>query len=527
LQESLQKIVQGTNFTGFDWGIVAVYLAISVAVGILARRYVADMADYVVAGRGIRTALGIATLTGTELGLVTVMYNAEKGFNGGFAAFHIGLAAGVVAFFVGVTGFIIASLRRHEVLTIPEFYGKRFGKRTRVLGGIILALGGILNMGMFLKAGSIFIVGITGLPAEGAALFIVMFVLLALVLFYTVLGGMVSVVLTDYVQFVVLSFGLLLATGLAIMKLGWANIFTSIIELKGEAGFNPLVAEGAFGPDYVVWMAFLGIVNCALWPTAVTRALACESEAVVKRQFTCGAFAFAIRVIVPSFWGICALVLIAQTPALTPAFAPEIIKAEPYTAWYAMPVFLGRVLPVGLIGIITAAMIAAFMSTHDSYFLCWSSVITNDVAVPLMRKPLSQRAQVTLARVLILVIGVLIFLISFLFPIREDLWDYMAVTGAIYFSGAFAVLVGGLYWRRASSTGAVLAMIAGCFAVFGLEAIQKGIASASEKLLGRNLDGLMGALTGARVGLAVVSLAVVAMVAGSLLFPDKKAAEEG
>ena len=70
-----------------------------------------------------------------------------------------------------------------------------------------------------------------------------MLVLLVLVLFYTIMGGMISVVIADYVQFVILSFGLLLATGLAIVKLGWGNIFTSMIELKGEAGFNPFMAE--------------------------------------------------------------------------------------------------------------------------------------------------------------------------------------------------------------------------------------------------------------------------------------------
>ena len=50
---------------------------------------------------------------------------------------------------------------------------------------------------------------------------------------------------------------------------------------------------------------------------------------------------------------------------------------------YSLPVFLGRILPAGLIGIITAGMVAAFMSTHDSYLLCWSSVLTQDVVAPL------------------------------------------------------------------------------------------------------------------------------------------------
>ena len=87
----------------------------------------------------------------------------------------------------------------------------------------------------------------------------------------------------------------------------------------------------------------------------------------------------------------------------------------------AMPVFLGRILPAGLVGLITAAMIAAFMSTHDSYFLCWSSVITNDIIVPL-KGELPQRSRVLLTRVIIFLIGVTIFIVSFAFPIRPPLY---------------------------------------------------------------------------------------------------------
>ncbi|MCP4644575.1 MAG: sodium:solute symporter family protein, partial [bacterium] len=511
--DQLSQIVAGTNFTTFDWAIVAVYLAISVVIGLIANRYVADMADYVVAGRGIRTALGIATLTGTELGLVTVMYNAEMGFSGGFAAFHIAAIAGVASFFIGVTGFILGGLRRHEVLTIPEFYGKRFGPKTRILGGIMLSAGGILNMGMFLNAGAKFIVGITGMQSD-AALAVVMLVLLLLVLFYTVLGGMVSVVLTDYVQFVVLAFGLILATVLAVSHLGWDRIFATMAELKGSKGFNPLDAESSFGIEYIIWTLFsAGLVGCALWPTSVARALACESETVLKKQFMWASLSYAVRIMVPCFWGICAFVYIKQSAFLNGAFFPAEEGVEAVGSLYAMPIFLGRILPVGIIGLITAAMIAAFMSTHDSYFLCWSSVIVNDVCVPIaemMGRPLSQKTQVFMARALIVVTGVVIYVISYFYPLGQRLWDFMTVSGGIYFTGAFALTVAGLYWKRASSTGAVLALLAGGSAVFGLKPVQEAILV---KGLGYGAD-VLSRFTTARTGLSAVVLAMVAMVAG-------------
>lgn len=520
--EKLAQLSIESNFTSLDWGIVAAYLAASVVIGIVANRFVTDMADYVVAGRGVRTALGIATLTGTELGLVTVMYNAQKGFSGGFAAFHIGLIAGVVTLFIGLSGFIIGTLRRHEVLTISEFYGRRFGPRTRILGGAVLAAAGILNMGLFLNAGAKFILGITGLHNE-YALGAVMLVLLVLVLFYTILGGMVSVILTDYVQFVVLAVGLVLTTLLAINRLGWQPIFDTMLDARGAKAYNPFDADSSFGAEYVIWTLFsAGVVGCALWPTSVARALACDSEKTVKRQFTLASFSYATRMIVPCFWGICAFVFVSQIPSLSEVFFPDGIEAgaDPAFSLYAMPIFLGRILPVGLIGLITAAMIAAFMSTHDSYFLCWSSVITNDVIVPLFEmrgQTLSQQSQVRISRLLILITGVLIYTISYLYPLGQDLWDYMAISGAIYFTGAFAVLLGGLYWPRASSTGAVLALLFGSTAALGLETVQRVLIV---DLLGLS-EKILELLTVARVGIASVLLALIAMVAGSLLFPDR------
>ena len=164
------NLLTDTNFSTVDWIIVIVYPMISLGIGIFVSKFIKNMNDFVCAGKGLGTALGVATLTGTELGLITVMYSSQKAFNGGFATFHIALIAGVVTFFVGASGFFLYRLREMQVLTIPEFYERRFDKKTRILGGIMMAAGGILNMGLFLKIGSMFIVGITGLSESSWAL---------------------------------------------------------------------------------------------------------------------------------------------------------------------------------------------------------------------------------------------------------------------------------------------------------------------------------------------------------------------
>ena len=480
------------------------------------------MRDFVTAGRNLGLWLGIATMTGTEIGLITVMYSAQKGFTGGFATFHIALAALIVTFVVGMTGFIVYRLREMKVMTIPEFYEKRFDRKTRILGGIMMVFGGILNMGLFLKVGSMFLVGITGLSATSWALPAVMIFLITLVLIYTVLGGMISVVIADYVQFVVLSISLLVITYIAIAKVGWHNIFDTIQLTMGKAGFDPTVAGGGFGWEYIAWMFFLGLVSCAIWPTAVARALSMESAKVVKRQYMFTSVSYLIRFLIPYFWGIAAFVFITKDAAFNSLFfpagypAPDSLPAgvEAVDNLYGMPFFLGKILPAGLIGLVTAGMLAAFMSTHDSYLLCWSTSLTQDVVAPIARsvgRPLSSKKKVALSRIFIVLIGGFVLYWGMFYKGGEDIWDYMAVTGAIYFTGAFALLLGGLYWKRASSTGAFIALIGGLGAIVGLTPVQD--------LLGIEYSS-------ARVGLLSVIGTIVLMIIGSLLFPDRKQEKE-
>ncbi len=495
-----------TNFGVLDWCIVVGYIGAVVGIGVYIRRYIRNVTDFMIAGRGLRTFLAVATMIGTELGLVTVMYSAQKGFTGGFAAFHIALAATLMTLMVGLTGFIVVPLRRMQVMTIPEFYEKRFGRGVRILGGIILALSGILNMGLFLKAGSLFVMGVTGLTTD-AHLKTIMTVLLVLVLVYTSLGGMVSVVVLDYMQFLALSFGFLVVSFLSIRHLGWSSIVGTVVQLKGEAGFNPFHGEG-FGASYVVWMFFLGLVSCAVWQTAVIRACAADSVKTVKKIYLYSSVGFLIRFLLPYFFGISAFVYMSRHEALRAVFLPE-GGADAETTLLAMPVFLGQLLPAGVIGIVTAGMLAAFMSTHDSYLLCWSTVLAQDVVAPCFRNGLSPRARLLLARVFILSIGIFILVWGLWYPLGQDLWDYMAISGAIYFTGAFSLLVCGLYWRGASRVGAYLALVAGFGALVGLGPVQEAVGIE---------------LSSAVVGLIVIATSLVLMVLGSLLFPDRKLA---
>jgi len=513
LEDSIQL---GTNFTNWDWLIVAVYLSASVLIGVFANRYIRNMADYIVAGRSLRSFISIATMLGSEVGLVTVMYTSQKGFTGGFSAFHIGLCAGIVPLIAGLTGFIVVPLREAKVKTIPEFYGHRFGQDVRVLGGLILAVAGILNMGVFLKAGAIFVTALTGLH-DPMVVNIVMTVLIVLVLIYTVLGGMVSVVITDYIQFIVLSFGLMLTAVFAARQLGWSHIVETVKLVHGEKGFNPFFGGEQSGWPYVLWSLFtFGLVSSIVWPTAVIRACAAENVQVVRRMYSFSSIGFMTRFILPQFLGICALVYFWNDEVGRELFftAEGGVVNDPNITLTAMPSFLAQILPAGAIGIVCAGMLAAFMSTHDSYLLCWASVFVEDVVNPVMGGTLSMKSRLTLARVFILLIAAFLLIWSLWYPLGQDMLDYLAVTGAIYASGAFSLLLFGLYWKRASRVGAYLGLISGLIAVVGLKPVQ-GLVRLEDLLKFQPSE--------AQIGLFSVGLSLVLTVVGSLLFPDSSA----
>src|SRR3974377_2333677 len=105
------------------------------AAGLYGKKYISGPSDFLVAGRGIGLCLGISTLAATEIGTVTFMYYAELGYKAGFAAFVNGLIAGAVMLVIGRTGFVIKRLRELQLMTVPEFFERRYTRKLRVLPG--------------------------------------------------------------------------------------------------------------------------------------------------------------------------------------------------------------------------------------------------------------------------------------------------------------------------------------------------------------------------------------------------------
>jgi len=152
--------------THFSWlvdgSIVGLYLLATMIAGIMVRKYVGKVEHFLVAGREMNVYLGVASLAATEFGIITCMYAAQNGYKYGFAGATPGILQALAMFFVGYSGFCIKPLRDAGVMTLPQLFQVRYGSFIRWLAGVVIVLGGLLNMGVFLRIGGEFLVVVCG-----------------------------------------------------------------------------------------------------------------------------------------------------------------------------------------------------------------------------------------------------------------------------------------------------------------------------------------------------------------------------
>lgn len=457
--------------------------------------------EFFVSSRDVGFWTAIATLGATEIGLITIAYNAQKGFGDGFAAFHIGIAALIGAAFVGLTGFIVSPLRRTGVLTVPEFYGQRYGQDVRVLGALVMAAGGILNMGLFLKVASLFILNLLGLEAGASSVVALMLGLILLAVLYTSYGGMRAVIATDVIQFIIMVAGLTLALCFALGIVALDEAVTVVEAQKGAGGFDPF-RNDSFGLSYVMWMVLVaGVVSSSVWPTALSRCLCIRDDKTVTRAYLAASLIFMGRMILPALLGVLAFCYF--TNSLGPSGVAE--KGQAFSL-IATPKFLQEVLPAWLIGFLAVAAFASFMSTQDGYLFCWSSVIARDIVGPLTGRTEDASFQIAVTRAAIVAIAAYEVYWGLIYAGTEDIWDYLAVSGSIYFCSGIVLLAGGLYWPGATRRGALWALALGFSAIAALEPVKKALS--------------LEAWSAPEIGFTAIGLSLAGFIVGSLTDRD-------
>ena len=483
-----------------DGSIVGLYLLVTMMAGLYVRKYVSNVDDFLVAGREMNVYLGIASLAATEFGIVTCMYTAEAGYKYGFAGATPGIAMAMAMLVVGLTGFCIKPLRDSGVITIPELIEKQFGARVRWAAGVVIVLGGLLNMGVFLRVGGQFLVKIVGLSVTSFELAgykigyleIIMTVLLIGVATYTIFGGMLSVLITDFLQFVDMSVGLIAVTILILVNVGWDKLVTTVETNYGAGGLNPFVHPD-LGWQYVVFQFMLNFAAVLTWQTTIARVLAAKDTKTGQQIYTRTSFFFVCRFLIPGIWGIAALATLGQTS----------------NTLEAMPTFLATFVPVGLIGLCVAAMLAADMSTDSSYMLTWASVIYNDILAPFRKGSWSEKTGLFVNRSLVALIGVFLLFYGLWYPLEGDVWTYLGITGTIYLASISVLLISCCYWKRANNWGAIASIVVSALIPITFLVLEK---NSSTKDLAKQIGPYYS-------GIAAYVCSALGMIVGSLLKP--------
>ena len=513
----------GSHFSILDGSIVGVYLLATMIAGIMVRKYVGKVEHFLVAGREMNLYLGIASLAATEFGIVTCMYTAQAGYTRGFAGAIPGICNAIAMWVVGYTGFCVKPLRDSGVMTIPELFQNRFGSRVRWAAGVVIVLGGLLNMGVFLRVGGQFLVVCCGMNPHHLEL--AMTTLLVAVAVYTILGGMLSVLVTDFLQFVVMSVGLLAVTLLILWDVPWSTMVATVDAKFGVGGFNPFAAPD-LGWQFVLSNLLTNTAVVLTWQTCIARLLAAKDTKTGRKVYTSTAFFFICRWVIPGIWGIAALASLTA-PHMLELGRIAGTMGEKDGSLFAMPFYLSMILPSGLMGILVAAMLAADMSTDSSYMLTWGSVIYNDILAPFRKQPWSEKKGILVNRFIVAMIGLFLLVWGLWYKLEGNLWEYLQTTGTIYLASMSVMLIACCYWKRANSWGAFAAITLGAacpVTALSLNMFVKvNIIDAAGKMVEKGWASHT--IGDAWVNIGTFAIVGVAMVVGSLLKPRKEGEE--
>lgn len=423
---------------------VAGYLAVTIAIGLVAARHVQNSADYMVAGRSLPLYMNVATVFATWFGAETVLSVsatfARDGL-GGIPGDPFGASVCLV-----LAALLFAKLfYRMNLMTIGDFYKKRYGKTVEVITSFAVVASYLGWTSAQLTA-----LGLVIYVLSGGAITLTAAILIGavVVLIYTIFGGMWSVALTDLLQTVVILIGLSLVAWLVGDLAGGATKVIAQAAADGKLNFWPSDAPG--------WWAMAGAF-CAFALGSIPqqdvfqRMTSAKDEKTAVRGTMIGAAIYLCFAFVPIFIAYAALV---ADPELAKLFgsedAREVQRILPDLVLNKMPLW-AQVLFFG-------ALLSAILSTASGALLAPTSLFTENVIKPFAPemgdKQFMRVLRVTLAA---FTSCALVFALNSTSTMYEMVQNAYNVTLA----GAFVPLLAGAYWKRASTQGALFAAIGG------------------------------------------------------------------
>jgi SSS family solute:Na+ symporter len=421
-----------------DLLVVAIYMAVIVAAGFIARRRATTQEQFLVAGRSVGPWLYSGTLAAIVLGGASTVGGVTLGYKYGISGMWLVFMLGLGILVLSVV--FVGRLLGLRLYTVPELLERRYSRVARIAGGLVMtAYDLMVAVTATIAVGSVMQV-IAGIPSTPAIL-----LSSAVMVLYTVLGGMWSLTLTDIIQFVIKTIGMFFillpvavwhAGGLSAMH---AHLPPSFFSLTGIGGSKIL--------SYFILYVFGILIGQDVW----------------QRVFT------ARSVRVARYGGIgvgCYCLLYALAGALIGAaghaFLPPLGDADE-----AFARIVNAVLPVGLRGLLLAAALAAIMSTASACLLAASTVLLEDVYLPLRGTP--GRGAVRDSRIVTLLLGAVMIVLS---CYMHDVVAALSIAYDFLVGGLLVAVTGAILWPRGTSAAALASIATGSILVCVLLALR-------------------------------------------------------
>ncbi len=455
-----------------DWLIVVAVVLGVIGLGVFTQRFMRSVADFLAAGRSAGRYLITISYGVANIGAITVLAFFEQNYDAGATLMWWEALLQVALLVAMLSGWVIYRFRRTRCLTLAEFFERRYGRGFRVFAGAMAFVAGVLNFAIFPLVGSKFFVFFCGLPAEMSLFGTIvpthvplMVLLLGTAIWFVFTGGQVSVLATDFAQGVFANIVFVVVAVFLLVTVSWGEI-SSVLAVSdpGQSKINPFDTASIqhFGIMFFV-ISFIEVLYGQMsWQgeqayfTSARTAHEARMGGILRMWFLQIRLAFFLIVPLVAFVimrsGDWAAVQDVATSTLAAIDDPQDVGR------LRVPVVLSLVLPVGLKGLMAAMMLAAFISTHNTYLHSWGSILTQDVVLPVLRwrgiRP-GKGVHLLILRAAVLLVAMLAFGYSaFLYSPTEPIMLYLAITGAIFLGWSGTVIIGGLYWDRGTTRAA-------------------------------------------------------------------------
>ncbi len=329
-----------------DWTVISIvigYLGVMLFIGYYSSKKISKSDDFMVAGRRLGPLMMAGTLAATEIGGGSSLGVVEKAFGKwGMSAIWYVLTMTVTFFILSI---FAPNIRNAMVKTVPEYFRRRYGKPSGLLTAVIMLLPLIGLTAIQFIASSVILSVMTGWS------YIVSLVIVVLVVtFYSVLGGLWSVTLTDVVQMFLIVFGLIIAVPYALQAGGGWEKITSVIPAE------KMSLTSGIGGKTIISLTIMYVASFAVGQEAVQRYYAAKDGKSARRGSIYAGIIYLVFAFVPAILGI-----IAFSMVKTGILDGGVIIAR--GTRYVLPVLAVKVMPSWLVGIVFEAMFTAAISS--------------------------------------------------------------------------------------------------------------------------------------------------------------------